>query len=53
LGGGAGVSACNGFFFEFGWRNRLPHQDCRALQATFSRNPNLPAFSRQSFSLSS
>ena len=31
-------------------RNRLSHQDRRVLQATFSRNPNLPALSRQSFS---
>ena len=50
IGGGAGGFACQGFDFAIGRRSRLPHQDRRALQATFSRNPNLPALSRQSFS---
>ena len=50
IGGGAGGFPCQGFDFAIGRRNRLPHQDRRVLQATFSRNPNLPALSRQSFS---
>jgi hypothetical protein len=50
IGGGAGGFACHGFDFAIGRRNRLPHQFRRTLQATFSRNSTLPAFSRQSFS---
>jgi len=41
LGGGADAFDCHGFDFVIGRRYRLPHQDRRALQATFSRNPEM------------
>jgi hypothetical protein len=48
---GQAVSPAMVSIFALGRRNRLPHQERRALQATFSRSPNLPAFIRQSFSM--